>query len=215
MSFSIDRTFFLFLVFLSAGITVQYIYDHKKNLKIIRTMSILLEKIFHPDDSHYIWLGGVIGFSAEYQAASFQKIKATLRLIPRQSPLYLPFFYLRRERDILELLFYLNEMPSQEFHIVKSELISGISNLNKLMKENEIINARDFYILYEKDKESTDELKKIVSGSRGIVEHIAITRENRIFYVKLVIDYRDFASLENLVRRLKEFCSISSQNDKS
>ncbi len=86
---------------ISVVISLVYIAGYKKNIKIMKEMAETLEAAFSPKDKLYTYLGGVLGFIAEYQADGFEKISVTLRLIPRQSALYLPFMFVTSGKDSL------------------------------------------------------------------------------------------------------------------
>ncbi|HEC50165.1 MAG TPA: hypothetical protein ENI40_03300, partial [Candidatus Desulfofervidus auxilii] len=78
--------------FLIFTIIVVFIYQwgYRKNLKLSQHWAKDLEAVFQPKEKQYKWLGGVLGFIAEYQVPGFKSIKAVLRLRPRHSLLYIP-----------------------------------------------------------------------------------------------------------------------------
>jgi len=59
-------TFAAFVVF--SGVLVFAFYRGVKiNVKRARELASILEEVLKPEDQTYTWLGGVIGFSAEYR----------------------------------------------------------------------------------------------------------------------------------------------------
>ena len=58
--------FFLFIVLI--GILMLVLFRNRKyNLLVIRTVGKELESALRPKDQTYTWLGGSVGFRAEYQ----------------------------------------------------------------------------------------------------------------------------------------------------
>ena len=58
---------FIYLFILSIILVITFHYGNKKNIKLIKTVAKMLEEVFSPIDKEYIWLGGVVGFSAVYK----------------------------------------------------------------------------------------------------------------------------------------------------
>jgi len=200
---------------ISVVISLIYIAGYKKNIKIMKRMAETLEKAFKIEDQVYTYLGGVLGFSADYKLKKLKQIKAVLRLIPRQSALYLPFMFLTSGRDSLQIMFYLKRPIKEEFHIIKKNFLNfskpKIYNRDKLQSEVVDIDGVKYELLYEKGlSESRDFLNFIQVFNQKHFNHLAATKENNIIYVNLLFYNMNY---ENLTNSLKKFC-IAVENYK-
>lgn len=114
-----DTQLFLALIVVAAGLTLGYFRGRRKNLGLARTISRELEAVLHPKDQTYTWLGGVLGFKAEYRGVSgTNRVEATLTLLPRHSLLYLPVAWLLSGGDRLFVVAYPTKPIKGETHIV-------------------------------------------------------------------------------------------------
>lgn len=196
------------LIIISFIISVVYLFGYRKNVKLMKEIAKALEKSLKPKDQLYTYLGGVLGFSADYKVDGFKKITANLRLIPRQSALYLPFMFLTSGKDSLQILFWLNKPAKEEFHIIKKSPLNlhkpKIFNRDKLKKETIKFNNNEFEILYENEPYNKKLMKFIESIDLEYFNHLAITTENNIVYVNLISYGFDNKKLEKLVKTFKE-----------
>jgi len=160
---------------------------HKRNLKLITRLSRLLEGCLQPKDQNYTWLGGVMGFTGEYQVPGFKKVMVVYRLLPRQSLLWLPFHFLTGDRDTVQALFYLKGLPSQEFHLVRGGLLNQpkIYNLSLLKAEKKVLAGKVFGVLYERDLSPLDRVVGLLGEDLPLVRHVAVTKEKGVFYLEI------------------------------
>ncbi len=159
----------------------------KRNLRLATRFSRLLEDHLKPKDQEYTWLGGVMGFTGEYQVAGFKKVMVVYRLLPRQSILWLPFHYLTGDRDKVQVLFYLKKGPSQEFHLVRRGFFNQpkIYNLPQLEVEERDLRGGRFRILYERDLGPLEGVEGLLGEGLSLVHHLAMTTENGVFYLEI------------------------------
>ncbi|RME67930.1 MAG: hypothetical protein D6778_02635 [Nitrospirae bacterium] len=108
---SISLTGFLAILGLTLILVLWSSYWKKRNMELIREVGGLLEGILKPKDQRYTWLGGVVGFSAEYRTERFGPVRALFTTLPRQSLIYLPFALVLGRKDRLELLVPIKEKP--------------------------------------------------------------------------------------------------------
>ncbi len=196
------------LVGISVVISLVYIAGYKKNIKIMKEMAETLEKAFAPKDKLYTYLGGVLGFIAEYQAEGFEKISVTLRLIPRQSALYLPFMFITSGKDSLQIMFYTKKPIASEFHIIKESPLKltkpKIYNRDKLKSEHITIDGKSYEMLKDSNRyEKFIEFVKMFNKKQ--FNHIAITKENSIVYINLLFYKMDYNELEISIKKALGF----------
>ncbi len=92
----------IILIFLTAGgLSYGFYWGYKKNLQIMKDTAKLLEEYFTPAKKSYTWIGGVVGFDAQYFLLDGRKIHIRLILLPRHAILYYPFSLLTSKHDKL------------------------------------------------------------------------------------------------------------------
>jgi len=175
------------LIGASLILTVLYPVGHRRNLRLAKEMSGLLERELEPLDQEYTWLGGVMGFTGEFKVPGFKKVMVVYRLLPRQSALWLPFHFLTGDRDTVQALFYLDAPPRQEIHLVKGGLFNNprIYNLASLKEERMRLGGRKFKVLFEKDPHPAERLADFLGEALPLVRHLAVTKEKGVFYLEL------------------------------
>ncbi|WP_038056243.1 hypothetical protein [Thermodesulfobacterium hydrogeniphilum] len=192
---------FWILLIITIFLISSFYWGVRKNTKLAKLVAEKLEKTLKPLDQTYTWLGGSIGFAGEYKVENFKKVYVNLRLIPRQSALWLPISLILGRRDSLQLLFYLNFPVKQEFHIIKKALfMPKIYNIKKLKK----IEEGDFVYFYEKDPEQRKIFEHICKELKPIFRHIALTCENHIFYIEFTGNLQNEKIWKGLERLIKE-----------
>ena len=192
----------------SVVISLVYIAGYKKNIKIMKKMAETLEETFQPKDKLYTYLGGVLGFIAEYQVDGFEKVSITLRLIPRQSALYLPFMFVTSGKDSLQIMFYTKKPVVSEFHLIKESFLKmtkpKVYNRSKLKSERIEIEGTKYEMLTENLK-----YKKFIEFvpifNKRQFNHLAITKEKSIVYVNLLFYRMDYEQLKNSLRKASNF----------
>ena len=102
---------FLALLALTGLLVLWGAYWRRKNLQFIRAVGEVLETVLRPRHQRYTWLGGVIGFSAEFKTDAFGVVRVVFTTLPRQSLLYLPLAWVLGRRDRLELLIMMKQDP--------------------------------------------------------------------------------------------------------
>ena len=173
--------FALFVVF-SLILVVSFYWGVKANIRKAKEVAAELEKALSPDDKKYTWLGGVIGFYAEYKVRGFSKITATLRLIPRHAVLWLPITFLIGRRDTLQMLFFLKMPVRGECHVVRKGKRVKIYNIERLKEE-----AEDNWRLLFDSREQLERLRPLLKPLEPLLIHCALTPDNRVLYLNLLV----------------------------
>ncbi len=196
---------------ISLIITVVYYIGYRKNVKIMKEIAETLEDALKPKDKLYTYLGGVLGFSVEYKVEGFKKIIANLRLIPRQSALYLPFMFLTSGKDNLQVLFYTKRPLKCEFHLVRKSIFNltkpKIYNRDKLQNDSFEMGKAKFEMLYENKNYDKKLLQLVKLIPIEYFNHLAVTTENNIIYIQLLFYSINQNTLKESLLRLKKFIS--------
>lgn len=118
-----DIYIFLLFILLSIVISLLYMFGFKKNYKKIKEVAFTLENILKPTDTKYTWIGGVIGFKANYKLEAFTEILINYTNLPRQSTLYMPIALLFGRYDRLELKVVLPENSNINLSVKSKSLV--------------------------------------------------------------------------------------------
>ena len=201
--------YFTLLIGLSVVISILYIAGYKQNVNLMKSIAKTLEDALKPKDKLYTYLGGVLGFAVDYKVDGFKKVHATLRLIPRQSVLYLPFMFLTSGKDTLQLMFYTEKPINSEFHIIKEGFLSFLTkpkiyNREKLKSKNIKIKGKKWEMLYEDEKDYKF-VKLVELFDTKHFSHLAITKENSIVYIKLEFYRLNYNHLKTSLQKAKRF----------
>jgi hypothetical protein len=181
---------YLFIIFilLTFLISIAYIYGYKKNYKLIKSVSKKLENELQPIDKTYTWLGGVIGFSANYMLEKIGNIKILFATIPRQSILFLPFSIIMGKYDKIEVLIPLNKNIESNIIINKCRPFfkpkrRSNFNLKRIhMKEN----SHRLIIDYDGNYEIVNDLIKEISHFfRYGLYQFELNKKDNTCYLKL------------------------------
>ncbi len=182
----ISRYIFWSFLGLSLLIIGFYQWGMRHNLKLCRLWAQTLEEILTPQTKKYTWLGGVIGFSAEYSNPSFKKIKAVLRLIPRQSLFYLPIALLTGRRDTLQLLFYLPYKVKEEIHLIKKRLyMPHVENQDQFQKREFALKGNSFILLSQQSLCQAKFFQLLSPQIMRDLNHLALTKRHNVFYIEI------------------------------
>ncbi len=195
----------LIFVILGGIISLQFFKGRKVNTLLMIQYIREFENELKPKDKLYTYIGGYIGFKADFDLNEefIKKIELTLTLLPRQSLLYLPISYLTRKHDRLYVILRLKEKLGYDTHIIKKNFYFPapmIENIETFKKDEIEIQNNKFLILY-KNRSDIDRLINIATNSFDFnnVRHIGYTRETNVIYLLLKPE------LENTAKSLKKF----------
>ncbi len=205
MSISITSAEFALFLGLSIVIAALYYVGYKRNIRAIEAVSKSLENSLKPRDKEYTWLGGALGFTGNYSIDGFQKVMASVFMLPRQSVLYFPFSYITTGYDRLEVLFFLKEKVWNEVHVIRkvkpSYRMPKIFNADVLKAEKVVIGGCPFILMF---RNKTGDVDMILSLARDLeplgIMHIALTPEKRVLYVKLKIRPKSMEAVERAMK---------------
>lgn len=175
--------FVLFSLFLVAGFYIGV----RRNISKARSIASLLEESLKPEDQTYTWLGGVIGFYAEYKVKGFDRVTATLRLSPRHAVLWYPFSWLLGRRDNLQMLFFLNRKIKGEFHIVRSSLFEPRIKGEGLAKDTVVFKGASWKLLFN-DRRMEKKLFSLLEPVLPLLKHAALTPDKNVLYLSFNVE---------------------------
>ncbi|MCD6373234.1 MAG: hypothetical protein J7L37_06790 [Thermococcus sp.] len=178
------------IIFVLAGISViQYYRGRKLNLLLMEHYIKAVKDVIKPEDETYTWLGGYIGFRAEYKVNrdNIRKFEFTLTLLPRHSILYFPISLLTSRHDKLYIVIRPFAQIKREAHLIQKgyyRLKPDIENEAFLQKETVEIAGKKYEALYEK-KRDIENLKEFIESLSNPhnVKHVSLTPKTSVFYV--------------------------------
>ncbi len=178
------------LMLFSIVLVVAYYRGGRKNLRIIKATADMLEDTFKPSDKNYTWLGGTVGFKAEYGVSGFEKVEILVTVLPRQSLLYLPFALFRGSRDRIEIIVFLKNRPDAEFHLIQDgELRHTPALKTKDLKELEDPEL-DGYRLFVSNPDSASVkglLKRKEKFFTPYLRHLAIVPDRKTLFLSFML----------------------------
>jgi len=166
----------------SAYIAIGFHRGKKKNREIcLSTFSDLME-VFKPDDQTFTNIGGIVGHHATFnfqENGPIYEIDATITLLPRHAPLYIPVSKLLIRSDRLFITFYMRTSPPGEGHLIEKSYdgIRGheITNAARLDREEVVWGAHTFSLYYDRVMICAP-LKQLMKShpDPGTIKHIAL-----------------------------------------
>ncbi|WP_297421791.1 hypothetical protein [Thermococcus sp.] len=187
------NTGLLFTVILVlAGIaSLQFYRGRKLNLMLMEHYIKVIKGIVKPEDENYVWLGGYIGFRADYKVnrENIKKFEFTLTLLPRQSLLYFPVSLVTSRHDKLYVVIRPFNNIRREAHLIQKgyyRLRPDIENEPLLQKEDVEIAGKTYEALFEKRRD-VEKLKSLIEGMSEPhnIKHVALTPKTNVFYVQM------------------------------
>jgi len=205
---------FAILVLFAGVATLQFFYGRKLNILIMKNVVDELEQVIKPKDQLYTWLGGYVGFKAEYSIddPEIEKVEVTLTLLPRQSILYLPISKLTLKGDRLFFVIRCRHAVKGDVHAVKKNVYrftKPIDSEIEYLKEDVKVGNEEFTVYYKKK----DDLKKLIIHLRDLpyqeLKHISLTPSTRVIYAFVTpgkeIISRIYPKLLKIARDFTEF----------
>jgi len=180
------------LVIFAVALTIGYFFGRRKNLLLMRRYANVLEDALKPDDQQYTWLGGYIGFKAEYKGkwGVVNKVRPTLHLKPRLSLLYYPIALLTMRHDKLFIVMETSKRIEGEAHLIQKgyyRIGPNIANEEKFHRTDVDLGRREFELFYRNWKEG----ERLLGWARGLmidfnrVKHLSFTASTNVLYAFL------------------------------
>lgn len=182
ISFEIITVLFL----LAAAAVMQFFRGRKLNLQLVEYYMTQSVEVFRPKDKNFTWLGGYIGYRAEFELEDSLKLEYTLTLLPRQSLLYFPISLLTHRHDKLYVVFRLKSLGG-EAHLIRRGYYRFRPRIeNEIALTSEIVRVGDveYELLYDR-KKYADWILKFVEGFSSVdnIKHVSLTASTKVLYI--------------------------------
>lgn len=198
---------FIILILISFFISIAYLYGFKKNYRLIKNVAKILEVELNPLDKNYTWLGGVVGFSAEYDIENTGKIKITFSTIPRQSILFLPLSILMGRYDKLELLVPVKKKITSDINIFKKNLLNNINIKNNVYTEKLYINqdSLKLRVYYEgKNNNVRALIKDFAPFFKMGLNQLIFSKKNNRCYINMKTNNANLHIVGKIIKKINE-----------
>lgn len=186
-----NQLLMVIIIFLAGIATLQYFRGRKLNLLLMQHYIRSVKDVIKPEDETYTWLGGYIGFRAEYKINrdNLRKLEYTLTLLPRHSLLYFPIALLTSRHDKLYIVVRPFSQIKREAHLIQKNyyrLKPDIENEPLLQKGEVEISRKKYEALFEK-KRDIEKLKSLIESlsKPANIKHVALTPKTNVFYVQM------------------------------
>jgi hypothetical protein len=176
------------------GTTAAYFVGRRQNVTLMRAYAGVLEQALKPADQMYTWIGGYLGFRADYQMKDeFVKvIKVTLHLKPRMSIMYLPISRFTMPRDKLYMVIESKKHLPGEAHLIQKgqyRLIpAGIDRIEQFKREPVILGGVEFELLYldaKGQKAIRGWAESIKADDYSMIKHLSFTSSTNVVYARI------------------------------
>ncbi len=187
---NVNSLVFPVLVIFAVVVAAGYFLGRRKNLVLMKRYANVLENALKPDDQQYTWLGGYIGFKAEYNGkwGVVNKVRPTLHLKPRLSVLYYPIALLTMRHDKLYIVMETSKEIQGEAHLIQKgyyRIIGpNIENVEKFHRRDVNLGGKDFELFYQERKEG----ERLLSWAQELttefnhVKHLSFTSSTNVIY---------------------------------
>ncbi len=183
--------FFLFIVAIGMLMLV-YFRNRKYNLALLTLISKELETALQPTDQTYTWIGGTVGFKAEYQTSSpLRKAEATATMLSRQSLLFYPISKILLGNDRLFVVLYPTERFRREAHIIERWYyrlrLKTLENEANFVRKMVTVQGKTFE-LFSSDKAGIEKLSDWLANipNPALVKHVAFVPDNGSVYLFMI-----------------------------
>jgi hypothetical protein len=199
------------VIVLAVVVTASYFFGRKVNASLMTLYSAALENAVKPIDQKYTWIGGYVGYRAEYKVQDeyLKQVRASLHLKPRVSLLYYPVARFTMPYDKLYLVFECKRGLPGEAHLIKKGqyrfIPAGIDRIEQFKRKWVTLGATEFELLYLDTRGERDLLawaESIKADDYAMINHLSFTSSTNVVYAYVRPDEK---LIESIVRTAPSF----------
>jgi hypothetical protein len=144
------------IIIAALGTTVAYFLGRRQNVMLMKLYAGVMEEALRPADQKYTWIGGYLGYRADYVLKDdvVKGIKATLHLKPRMSIMYLPVSRFTMPHDKLYVVIESKKGLPGEAHLIKKGqyrfVPAGIDRIEQFHRKEIAVGGVEFQVLYQR-----------------------------------------------------------------
>ncbi len=182
------------IIVAALGTTVAYFMGRRQNVTLLRFYSGVMEKALKPADQMYTWIGGYLGFRADYQLKDdvIKEVKATLHLKPRMSIMYLPVSRFTMPHDKLYVVIQSKRGLPGEAHLIQKGqyrfIPAGIDRIEQFHRKEVVLGGVEFQLLYldsRGEKAVFGWAEAIKAEDYSMIKHLSFTSSTNVVYARI------------------------------
>lgn len=182
------------IIVAALGTTAAYFVGRRQNVMLMKVYAGMAEMALKPADQTYTWLGGYLGFRADYQMKDefIKLIKVTLHLKPRMSIMYLPVSRFTMPRDKMYVVIESKKHLPGEAHLIQKGqyrfIPAGIDRIEQFRREPVILGGVEFELLYLDAKGQKALLgwaESIKADDYSMIKHLSFTSSTNVVYARI------------------------------
>ncbi|MCK5584444.1 hypothetical protein KAJ02_00055 [Candidatus Bipolaricaulota bacterium] len=172
-------------------VSMSYFVGRRRNALLMKEFAAVTEKAIKPLDQSYTWVGGYIGYKAEYKVKdeAVKAIKATLHLLPRMSVLYYPVSRFTMRHDKLYIVIESKKSLPGEAHLIKKGqyrfVPPGLDKPEQFTRREVFVGGVDFQLLSldsRGGKELLQWAESLKVDDYSMVKHLSFTSSTNVVY---------------------------------
>jgi len=171
--------------------TASYFVGRSRNATLMKLYASAAETELKPLDQQYTWVGGYIGYRAEYKVKDdiVKMFKTTLHLRPRMSLLYYPVARFTMPHDKFYVVVECKRSLPGEAHLIRKGqyrfVPAGIDHIEQFRRRWVTIGGVEFELLYL-DSRGENELlhwaESIKADDYSMINHLSFTSSTNVIY---------------------------------
>jgi len=184
--------------------TGAYFVGRRKNASLMKVYGDVCEKELKPVDQQYTWVGGYIGFRADYKMKDeiVKAVKVTLHLKPRMSLLYYPVARFTMPHDKLFVVIESKRGLPGEAHLIQKGqyrfVPAGIDHIEQFRRRDVVLGGVEFELLYldaRGEKALLGWAESVKADDYSMIKHLSFTSSTNVVYARLEPEERLIVSV--------------------
>ena len=176
------------------GTTAAYFVGRRHNTNLMKYYANIMEPALRPTDQQYTWIGGYLGYRAEYQMKDdvIKDIKVTLHLKPRMSIFYLPVSRFTMPHDRMYVVIQSKKGLPGEAHLIKKGqyrfIPAGIDRPEQFQRRNVVLGGVEFEVMYLDSRGERAVLgwaESIKAEDYSMIKHLSFTSSTNVVYARM------------------------------
>ncbi len=182
------------IIVAALGTTVAYFVGRRHNTNLMKYYAHIMETALRPTDQQYTWIGGYLGYKAEYQMKDdvIKDIKVTLHLKPRMSIFYLPVSRFTMPHDRMYVVIQSKKGLPGEAHLIKKGqyrfIPAGIDRPEQFQRRKVVLGGVEFEVMYLDSRGERAVLgwaESIKAEDYSMIKHLSFTSSTNVVYARM------------------------------
>ena len=182
------------IIVAALGTTVAYFIGRRQNVALMKLYAYVMETVLKPADQMYTWIGGYLGFRADYQFKDevIKIIRVTVHLKPRMSIMYLPVSRFTMPHDKMYVVIESKKGLPGEAHLIQKGqyrfIPAGIDRPEQFRRREVVLGGVEFQLMYldsRGEKALLGWAEAIRAEDYSMIKHLSFTASTNVVYAKI------------------------------